>query len=207
MAQFNFTDAKKQIDEIVKIVETCPEPLREKCFELLFGIVFGRQSHGSSTKMHEPKEPDTAREENTKSSQVSPDYKLPPNILAFTRKYEVTMEMIQKLFILDHEPILPIYKITTKTTSAAQLQKVMMILLENGLLNNLLKAPYAELRDSINEAGLMDSNFNKTLKRNYNLFKGAVTKDKIVDSETIELTGDGYECLAQVVKELVQPAQ
>ena len=81
-----------------------------------------------------------------------------------------------------------------------------MILLENGLLNNQLKAPYTELRDSIKEAGLMDGNFNKVLKKNSALFRGAVTKDKIIESEMIELTGVGYERLSEIVKELTQPA-
>ncbi|HXI99627.1 MAG TPA: hypothetical protein VNH44_00305 [Micropepsaceae bacterium] len=208
MTQFNYADAKVQIEEITKIVETCPEPLREKCFELLFGVVFGKvqNSFSASIPVKTPKAPEDLSDVSTKRSPSGVDYKLPSNILAFTRKYDVSFETIQKLFILDHEPLLPIYKITTKVTATAQLQKVMMILLENGLLNNQMKAPYTELRDSIKEAGLMDGNFNKMLKKNSALFRGAVTKDKITETEMIELTGAGYERLSQIVKELTQPA-
>jgi hypothetical protein len=209
MTEFNFVDAKRKIDEIVKIVDTCPQPLHEKCFELLFGIVFAgvAQPADASPKPLDFKASGTPAEDGTASQTPSSDYKLPSNILALTRKYDVSTDMLQKLFILDHEPLLPIYKIRTKTTSTAQLQKVMMILLENGLLNNQLKANYTELRDTIKEAGLMDGNFNKALKANYRLFRGAVTKNKIVETETIELTGEGYERLAEIVKELSQPAQ
>jgi hypothetical protein len=78
----------------------------------------------------------------------------------------------------------------------------MMILLENGLLNNQLSAPYPELRDSIREDGLMDGNFNKMLKRNHELFKGAITKTGILEDQTVELTGAGMDRLGQIVKEL-----
>lgn len=206
---FNFADAKRQIDEILKIVETCPEPLREKCFEMLFAVVFSGTGRPALAPAKAPDfmAPDSPPEDVAKRQPPGSDYRLPSNIQAFSRKYEVSMDMLQKLFILDHEPLLPIYKITTKTTSAAQLQKVMMILLENGLLNNQFKANYTELRDTIKEAGLMDGNFNKALKANHRLFRGAVTKDKIVETETIELTGEGYERLAAIIKELAQPAQ
>lgn len=207
MATFDFGDAKAKIGEIVKIAESCPEPLREKCFELLFGLAFADQSKAAAKSISPPtKTTESAETEVAKSTPANSDYKLPANILAFTRKYDVPFEVIQKLFILDHEPLLPVYKITSKITATAQLQKVMMILLENGLLSNQLKAPYTELRDSIKEAGLMDGNFNKVLKKNNALFRGAVTKDKIIEGESIELTGQGYERLAQIVKELSQPA-
>lgn len=208
MPTFDFADAKAKIQEIVKITETCPEPLREKCFELLFGIAFAdsQQLPPKPSPAAPSKLPEVDDSAAVKSPPPNADYKLPSNILVFSRKYDVSFETIQKLFILDHEPLLPVYKITSKVTATAQLQKVMMILLENGLLNNQLKAPYTELRDSIKEAGLMDGNFNKVLKKNNSLFKGAVTKDKIVEGENIELTGQGYERLAQIVKELSQPA-
>lgn len=206
--KLDFPDAKKQVEEIIKIVEQCPESLKETCFRLLFDLAFAEVRSSTETSRNPMAKAissppvDDGKERQTQAT----DFKLPSNMLAFTRKYEIPIEVLQKLFILDHEPLLPIYKITTKVTATAQLHKVMMILLENGLLNNQLKAPYAELRETINEAGLMDGNFNKVLKRNSNLFRGAVTKDKIVETETIELTGEGYEYLSKIIKELVQPA-
>jgi hypothetical protein len=40
MAKFDYKRAKEDIAQINVIVETCPEALREKCFELLFAAVF-----------------------------------------------------------------------------------------------------------------------------------------------------------------------
>jgi hypothetical protein len=42
MAKFDYKHAKEEIAQINAIVETCPDAVKEKCFELLFGAVFGK---------------------------------------------------------------------------------------------------------------------------------------------------------------------
>ncbi len=41
MPKFDYEYAKGEITQINRMVETCPEAVKEKCFELLFGMVFG----------------------------------------------------------------------------------------------------------------------------------------------------------------------
>jgi hypothetical protein len=106
--------------------------------------------------------------------------------------------------MLEHDPLLPVYKLPKGNTSKAQMAKVMMVLLENGLLNNNISAPYAELREALKDEGLHDANFNKALKRNADLFRGAITKDGIDENGTVELSGPGLEKLAETIKELAQ---
>ncbi|MGB8279149.1 MAG: hypothetical protein WCF20_14630 [Methylovirgula sp.] len=208
MAKFDYNQAKQDVTEIIAIVETCPEPLREKCFELLFGAVF--KSQLLPVALHEPPAAEQANQGRQKADQAveqssnRQERKLPANVLAFARRHAVTQEDLEKLFILDHEPLLPIYKIPTGKTAQAQLFKVMMVLLENGLLNNQLSAPYPELRETVKEDGLYDGNFNGMLKRNHALFRGAITKDSIIESEAVELTGAGLQRLAEIIKELGQ---
>lgn len=209
MNKIDFAAAKKQIEEIGKIVEVCPEPLKELCFKLLFDLAFSDNPQpapvSSASNPTPPPSGTPATDPIKPPSTAEAGFKLASNMLAFTRKYEVSAEMLQKLFILDHEPLLPVYKITTKVTATAQLQKVLMVLLENGLLNNSFRAPYAEVREAVSEVGLRDGNFNKVLKRNSGLFKGAVYEDRIEESETVELTGEGFEQLAKLIKELSLP--
>jgi hypothetical protein len=208
MAKFDYKQAKQDINEIIAIVEMCPEPLREKCFELLFGAVF--KSQLPPDPLHQPAAAEQANQGTQKGDQTveqstnRQERKLPANVLAFARRHAVTQEDLEKLFILDHEPLLPIYKIPTGKIAQAQLFKVMMVLLENGLLNNQLSAPYPELRETVKEDGLYDGNFNGMLKRNHALFRGAITKDSIVEDEAVELTGAGLQRLAEIVKELGQ---
>lgn len=203
MDDFDFKTVVGKIKEINRVVETCPDSVKEKCFELLFKTVFSGSPfvQGSVYKegpeMELDSKGDTPEIEEKKSS-----YKLPPNVLAFSRKYGLSATDLEKLFILDHEPLLPIYKINSQNIARAQLQKVMMVLLENGLLNNQIKAPYQELRESCKEDGLADSNFNKTLKKRHKLFKGAIQSTKIIETGVVELTGDGYEKLAETIREL-----
>ena len=40
MAKFDYKRAREEIAQINAIVETCPEAVKEKCFELLFAAVF-----------------------------------------------------------------------------------------------------------------------------------------------------------------------
>jgi hypothetical protein len=207
MAKFDYKRAREEIAQINAIVETCPEAVKEKCFELLFVAVFDTKPAVTRRAAEGPETP-AAKQENKPDEQKNEPpkqkKKLPSNVLAFSHRYEVSPEDIEKLFLLDHEPILPVYKIPTGKTSQAQLYKVMMVLLENGLLNNQLSAPYPELRQSVKEDGFHDGNFNGLLKRNYALFKGAITKDAIDEGEIVELTGAGFTRLAEIVKELGQ---
>jgi hypothetical protein len=207
MPKFDYKRAREEIAQINAIVETCPEAVKEKCFELLFAAVFDTKP-AVPQQSPEGAEAPTGKQENRpdehKKELPKQKKKLPSNILAFSHRYDVSPKEIEKLFLLDHEPILPIYKIPTGKTSNAQMCKVMMVLLENGLLNNQLSAPYPELRESVKEDGFYDGNFNGLLKRNHGLFKGAITKDTINEGEVVELTGAGLTRLAEIVKELGQ---
>jgi hypothetical protein len=197
MAKLDFAKAKADIAEIVEIVKTVPEALQQRCFELLFDIAFASTTARTEPKP-EPKGEPTADEKKPLSS----DKKLPPNVLAFIHRNDVTRDDLGKLFMLDHDPLLPIYKMPSGNIAKSQLTKVMMVLLENGLLNNSLNAPYAELREALKDDGLYDGNLNKNLKRNHGFFRGAIGEDSIDENGTVELTGSGMEKLAEVIKEL-----
>jgi hypothetical protein len=209
MVDFDFKNAQKLIAEINSVVATCPEHLQEICFKMLFGLVFpGTSTQPLSATQRVDEKPldgsEITKQAPGNGSKASVNSKLPGKIIAFMRRSGISEAMLEKLFILDHEPLLPIYRITTSVTAQAQLQKVMMVLLENGLLTNALKAPYAELRDTCKEEGLFDANFNKVLKRNANLFRGAITENKIDENGVVELSGAGLEHLANLVKELAE---
>jgi hypothetical protein len=205
MAKFDYKHAKEEIAQINAIVETCPDAVKEKCFELLFGAVFGKpEAAPTPAAATEPPALKPQNERQVADEAMPQGRKLPPNVLSFSRRYAVTPEELAKLFMLDHDPLLPIYKIPSTNIAQAQLYKVMMILLENGLLNNSLGATYAELRDSVKEDGYIDTNFNKNLRRQHHLFRGAITDEGVDANGTVELSGAGYEQLATIVKELAQ---
>jgi hypothetical protein len=196
MAKLDYAKAKADIAEIVEIVKTVPEALQQRCFELLFEAAF---SNVKSVPDPKPEIKEAVAPQEKKSSPS--DKKLPPNVMAFIRRQNVTLEELGKLFMLEHEPLLPVYKMPNGAIAKSQLTKVMMVILENGLLNNSLSASYSELRASARDDGFFDGNFNKLFKRD--LFKG-VGKEGVTDDTVIELTGSGMEKLAEVIKELAQ---
>jgi len=201
MRDFDLAAAEQKIAEINKAIEGCPEVVKPKAFELLFTQIFGAPVSLAATQEKGKKEPALGTPDAP--SQAAPEaMKLPGNVQAFLRRNSMPKSVLDKLFMLDQDPMLPIYNIPMGVMAQAQLQKVLMIMLENALLNNQFKAPYAEVRDTCKEDGLFDGNFNKVLKKNSNLFKGAITPDKINEDEQIELTGDGQIRLAEVVRKL-----
>lgn len=197
MSKLDFAKAKADIATIVEIVKTVPENLQQVCFEKLFDAAFSSAPSPAAPK--EEVKPESREDEKPVS-----DKKLPPNVLAFAHRHKVTKDELAQLFMLDHDPLLPIYKIPSGNIAKSQINKVMMVLLENGLLNNALTAPYGELREAVRDDGLYDGNFNKTLKRNHALFRGAIGEDGIDENGVVELTGGGMEKLAEVIKELGQ---
>lgn len=196
MAKLDYAKAKADIAEIVEIVKTVPEALQQRCFELLFEASFSGATPPPEPKPEEKTEPDPAGKPHS-----TPNKKLPSNVLAFIHRNGVTQEDLSKLFMLDHEPLLPVYKMPTGIVAKSQLTKVMMVILENGLLNNSLAASYAELRGAVRDDGFYDGNFNKLFKKD--LFRG-VSKEGVTDDTIIELSGSGMEKLAEVIKELGQ---
>lgn len=202
MGKLDFEKAKSDIAAIVEIVKCVPEGLQQRCFELLFEAAFNDETLGKK-KSFEKEEPKRQDEKERREPPPS-GRKLPSNVLAFIRKNDISDDQLGKLFMLDHEPLLPVYKIPKAAMAKSQVIKVMMILLENGLLNNSFSAPYTELRESVKEDGFYDSNFTQTMKNNHALFRGAVTKSGISEEGVVELTGAGFERLAEIVKELGQ---
>jgi hypothetical protein len=202
MRDFDLAAAEQKIAEINKAIEGCPDVVKPKAFELLFTQVFGAPASSLGAQEKGKKAPTPGTPPDAPDHIAPEAMKLPGNVQAFLRRNSMSKNVLDKLFMLDQDPMLPIYNIPLGVMAQAQLQKVLMIMLENALLNNQFKAPYAEVRDTCKEDGLFDGNFNKVLKKNSSLFKGAITPDKINEDEQIELTGEGQIRLAEVVRKL-----
>ena len=132
MADFDYEHAKKQIAHIVAVAETVPEALREKCFELLFNVVFSGTPAPHKAPAVPPSGNRRTRARRLRRLQVSKVRNCPRTCLPLRANTPSPQEELGKLFILDHDPLLPIYKLPNGKTAQAQLSKVMMVLLENG---------------------------------------------------------------------------
>lgn len=202
MGEIDFKKIAEQIKEINVIVSTCPDAVKERCFELLFNLIFRKRGEEENKPDADDAKNDSEQDKN--SADEHKRFKLPSNVLQVARRYNISQADIEKVFLLEHDPLLPIYKITNNNMAAAQLQKILMVILQNGLLNNSLRASYVELRESCREDGLLEKNFNRNLKNRHELFKGAITASKIEEGGAVELTSDGLTKLSEVVHELAQ---
>lgn len=199
MAKIDFAKAKTDIAEIMVIVKTVPEALQQRCFELLFNLAFQ-----GPVKPAAEEKADKKKQEEEPDDEKNEKKKFPGNVLGFMHRHTLESGDVTKLFMLEHEPMLQVYKLPEGNMAKAQLYKVLMILLENGLLNNSLSAPYSEIRTTLKEEGLHDTNFNKVMKKNHDLFKGAISKKTIDENGVVELSGQGMKKLAEVIRELGQ---
>src|ERR1044072_8370075 len=98
---FDFKAAKQNIDEINSIVATCPEGLRQRCFELLFEEVFRRPARTTQAKPETEDQAGAGNNDREKETEKPQDLlkKLPPNVLAFTRRQNITTAELEKLFL------------------------------------------------------------------------------------------------------------
>jgi len=195
----NWEEIEKNIKQINKIVADCEEPVKERCFELLFGLKYGNVTPTIDTPPVADEKIDALGQENRK-----PAYELPGNVLVLLRKNGLTEVDLEKLFMLGHEPILSIYKVDHSKMSQAQVQKTFMILLENALSTGQFRANYSEIRDTCKEEGLVDGNFTGNLKSRAEYFKGAITEKSIDSNGVVELSGLGMIKLAEIIKQLAQ---
>jgi hypothetical protein len=88
MPKFDYAHAKEEIAQINAIVGTCPDAVKEKCFELLFGVIFGPANFSAPPQA----EADTLSKEPEKPADAVQSLharKLPSNVLAFSRKYRI----------------------------------------------------------------------------------------------------------------------
>lgn len=192
----------KDVQKINEIVKNCSQNVQEKCFELLFNMRYGHsiiETPPDLSKMMAKK-----TKEETKEEQTTSEYKLPGNVLAMLRKNDLSKENLEKIFMVDHEPILPTYNIDTKRMSTAQIQRTLMVLLENALTTGYFKAAYSEIRDTCKEEGLYDGNFTANLRKKAKYFRGPITGKSVKDTDIVELSGEGTTALAELIRELGQ---
>lgn len=97
-----YPNAEKYIDDILKIVEKCPEPYKQKCFEVLLQ---GYVSLQVKTTLGEEKHPEIRKpiiDDTLKDTQI------PPEILqrfkTFAKRLVVGLDKLESLFDFNADP-------------------------------------------------------------------------------------------------------
>jgi hypothetical protein len=176
---------KKQLHEITKLVELCPDRYKEKCFEILLQHLLLLEE-AKLAPVRIPKPSDTGLFE-----------KLSP---AFTRFIEThgLNEAISNVFQIDDGRCEIIVRgIETRKKATGQVRLGLLLGIKNLILNGSPNVTYEELRQLCIDHSVYDSaNFAAIMKKNRDLF--------LTEANNWKLTKPGENKAAELIKELGQ---
>jgi hypothetical protein len=183
-------ETKRQIEEIIAIVEQLPEKYRDKTFELLMAKMLAG-----------PLQPILQQVIPQESKEPVPiegrKYILPIEVRAFLKQFDFTDVILSRLFFIEGEEIRSIYAIDTVSKSKAQIQISLFVALENAIRNGKFEFSIEEVRRRATDFKVYDvPNFSANFRNNLKLFKS------LEDREHVELTTEGKTQLAEYIGEL-----
>ena len=183
-----YESIKEKIEEIIEITKKCPANLQEKCFELLVAPLIKMQP---TTHPEKEKIKSTKKEEEKKHEVL-----IPLEVKAFIQQYDVSEEKLHKLYLIELNNVIEIYKISTTKKAEAQIQISLLTALKNAILGNKFKFSIEYVRKKCEDYKAYDrANFKSIFKKQSNkkLFKS------LEDKENIELSTEGKQKLADII--------
>jgi len=194
----NYSKLKKKIEEIANIAKSAPDEFKEKCFELLLDDYLERERRIPGSEKAKDK-----RSDGTPSNEKGRKEEIHIKVKAFLRKFDLTPDQLKKLFWIEGDLIEPIYKLTTTGVSKSQIQISLLEALKEAIKSGKFEFNTENIRSLCNDKKCYDkSNFTKHFKNNKGLFKS----ETFTKEEPVELSDEGAEKLAGVIKELTPKA-
>ncbi len=198
-------ELEKNIKEFAQIAESCPESLREKCFEVLLSTYLASQGGeggagrppltGGEGQAGEEGAGAVLQEELTASD-------LHMKAKRFLQQNDLTLEHLNQLFYKEAEQILPLYDdLRTTTMAECQVRVALMHALVRALSTGEFDFDGEEVRKECEQRKCYDMpNFAKNFKNNANLFDNFEKYSK--KNPVVRLSGEGRKKLADLAKEL-----
>lgn len=211
-----YLELKKEIKEIVEIVEQCPEKLQEKCFEMLLNQYIlehkvekdtniGSQSAAKNVITDDAVE-NTSSIDCADSSSIEEikitDFHI--KIQRFFTNNGVTIEDINNLYYKEDGKLMPLYESLGSTKmSECQMRLELLTAFENSYanVNGDMSFRGEEVRQRCQTMKCYDlSNFSSIMKKNSNLFDNF--NDKYDKNTEYILSTEGKKELAKIIIEL-----
>jgi hypothetical protein len=196
---------KTEIQEILEVIKTVPEPLQLRAFEILLQDAIDRVSGKKSSRRDEAEDnlddaKDTKKDKNKERKQESEGLDpntLPMRVKAFMKRMKVTAPQIEQLFHVEGKHYEAAWTLKVTKFSKAQVQIALLQSLQRALISGEFSFDREEVKTVRKERGtLNESNFKANFQNNSKLFSG-LDKDGLVS-----LTDDGMKSLASLVNEL-----
>jgi hypothetical protein len=194
---------KTEIQEIIEVVKTVPEPLQLRAFEILLQDAIDRVSGKQRTRREDQKDDpgdDGDKPEKKDKSETSEGLNpnsVPMRVKAFMKRTQVTGSQIDKLFHIEDNQFVPIWTIETTKFSKAQVQIALLQSLKRALTNGEFSFDREEVRTECkNRKCDAGKNFAANFNNSGKYFSG-LEKEGLVS-----LTDEGMTALAALITEL-----
>lgn len=195
----NEIDAK--VKEFVKLAESCPENLQEKCFELLLSKYLD-QVFGKPSAQFEDVDQDDAARNKEKTQEDLSETDLHVKARKFLEKNSLTIGDINQIFYKEGDEILPLYEDLKSTkASECQIRIGLLMALKNGIKTGNFEFDGEAVRQECRTRKCYDeSNFATNFRSSKDLFESFDKYKKM--SPTVRLSAEGKTSLGELVKEL-----
>lgn len=173
-----------QIEKIVQYVESVPEAYRERTFDFLIRLL-EREQLGVSL-------------EGVPGETTIEGFALPRQMSAFLKQFEIPVEAVQKMFIVDEEGVLLTHKFSAedKNRPDIHLELACLLAAENAMKEGKFRFMEEDLKNRITELGLYDTkDFKKNLRARDEYFIN-------VDADPIRLSSKGLSKLSTLFPEM-----
>jgi hypothetical protein len=201
-------DLKAEIQEIVELVKTVPEPLQARTLELLLQDLLDQRSGKKRAQSKRDERLGEDEEEMQRKEKAPADTRkrgseglnvntLPMRLKAFMKRTKVTEKQIERLFHVEGNQYEPIWTLKTTNFSKTQVQIALLQALQRALTSGEFSFDREEVkaecekRNSLNKA-----NFRANFQNSGKYFSG-LEKEGLVS-----LTDEGMNALAELVTEL-----
>jgi hypothetical protein len=192
---------KTEIQEIVEVVKTVPEPLQLRAFEILLQDAIDRVGGKERSRREEEDDRDVKdkkkdKDRDRESEGLDPNT-LPMRVKAFMKRTKVTAPQIEKLFHIEGKQFEPIWAVKVTKFSKAQVQIALLQSLQRALTSGEFSFDSEKVRTECkNKKSYDNTNFKVNFQNNAKYFSG-LEKDGLVS-----LTDDGMTALANLITEL-----
>jgi hypothetical protein len=194
-----YPEAEKYIDEILKIVEKCPEPYKQKCFEILLQGYVTIQAKTAGGENNPPKVKKLIAEDTLKETQI------PTEILqrfkAFAKRLDVEPEKLERIFDFNLDPFVYQPFNPPGSTTAEKARSIALVLAAKSYLaTGNWSADWKEIKSLCVDHNCYDSNNHSINIQNGqgNVFKTVETGKHVI------LSPDGQKQAENSLKSIIE---
>lgn len=214
-----YLELKKEILDIIEIVQQCPEKLQEKCFEMLLSqYISEHKTENSQTVVKEnvvrnivieDESGESLMDERSKNESSSDEIKITDfhiKIQKFLSSNGISISDINELYYKEDGKLMPLYESLGSTKmSECQIRLELLTAFENSFSSATGDMSFngEEVRQRCQAMKCYDlSNFSTNLKKSSNLLDNF--NDKYDKSTEYILSTEGKKELAKIILELVK---